>query len=233
MSAGPRAPEEQPLPAGKRRAFGLWLALSIAGVAVLFALSARFSVSDRSPGVFGIALGVVAGWGLGRWAAVMNLAPNSAVAIAAWLCIGAGEVCAAMKTNRDRVADLRTQAIWQETPGDPISEPLRHHLSEEPPGESAEDRERRLDNLAELERGDAIHKQHLQHLTFCGYLSSRIPKTWGRWESPWPALFWAAEVLSASTLGAWMTLNTLRTASSGSDEGNQIARRDEPRVSPH
>jgi hypothetical protein len=233
MSAGPKAAEEPLMPTGKLRAFGLWLAVSVAGVALLFALSARFSVSDRSPGVFGIALGAVAGWGLGRWAAIMNLAPNLAVAIAAWLCIGVGEVCAAVKTNHDRVADLRKLAIWQETPGDPISEPLRRHLSEEPPGESSEDRDRRLKDLAELERGDAVRKQRMQHLTFYGYLSSRIPKTWGRWEFPWPALFWAAEVLSASTLGAWMTLNTLRAASSGIVDGSHDARRDEPPSSPH
>ncbi len=233
MSAEPRAPEEHPMPAGKRRAFGLWLAVSIAGVALLFALSARFSVSDRSPGVFGIALGVAAGWGLGRWAAVMNLAPNLAVAIAAWLCIGAGEVCAAMKTNHDRVADLRTQAIWQETAGDPLTERARHFLLQEPLDESRDDREKRLANLAELERGDAIRKQRMQHLTFSGYLSSRIPKTWGRWESPWPAFFWAAEVLSASTLGAWMTLNALRAASSGIVEASRGPRRDESAASYH
>jgi hypothetical protein len=230
MSAGPKAPEVQPLPAGKCRAFGLWLAVSVAGIALLSALSARFSVSDRSPGVFGIALGAVAGWGLGRWAAVMNLEPNLAVAIAAWLCIGAGEVCAAVKTNHDRVADLRKLAIWQETPGDPISEPLRRHLSEEPPGESSEDRQRRLKDLVELERGDAVRKQRMQQLTFYGYLSSRIPKTWGRWDYPWPVLFWAAEVLSASTLGAWMTLNVLRAAASGIVDGIHVGQHDEPRV---
>jgi hypothetical protein len=219
--------------AGKRWTFGRWLSVSVAGLAVVFALSARFSVSDRSPGVFGIALGVAAGWGLGRWAAVMNLTPNFAVALAAWLCIGAGEVCAAVATNRDRVADLRKQVMWQETPGDPITEPLRRHLTEEPPGETSEGRERRLKDLAELERGDAIRKQRLQHLTFYGYLSIRIPKAWGRWEPPWPACFWAAEVLSASTLGAWMTLSTLRAASSGIVDGSHVARPDEPHPGPH
>jgi hypothetical protein len=52
----------------------------------------------------------------------------------------------------------------------------------------------------------------MQHLTFYGFLQDRIPKRWGKWSYPWPAVLWGAEIVVSSTLGAWLALFTLRNA---------------------
>lgn len=218
--AGPSPSADGRGPAGSLRAFFQWLFAGIAGVGIFFALAAHFSISDRSPGVFGIILGIAAGWGLGRGAAVMQLGPTAAIAVATWFCIVSGEVLAAAKTNHDRVARLKTQAA-----GDPLTEGGRRFLSEEPPGESAENREQRLELLRELERGEALRQQRL---TFDGYLTSRIPREWGRWKPPWPAAFWSAEVLIAGTLGTWTAMSTVRAFSSQTSHANEIRSDDPP-----
>lgn len=228
MSASPLRPAGCPTPSSGWLSFAGWIGAGAVGVAVLFTLSGNFSISDRSPGVFGVLLGIAAGCGLGRWANVMKLQSGVAVGAGAWFCIFSGEVFAAAKTNHDRVAFLRTKPIWQESQGDPLTERLRLHVAEGPPGESEEDRQRRLNDLAEFERGDAIRKQHFEQLTFSGYLASRIPKTWGRWPRPWPAVFWVAEVLSASTLGACATLIISRSGSQGAAPARPQVATEEP-----
>ena len=195
------------------RPFVRWLVVGIAGVGLLFVASVHLPDTIKIPGLFAVGLAAAAGWGLGRWGTIMNIRPTLAVAIAAWLAIAGGEVISTVKTNRDRVRYLRTQRIWQESPDDPMMKSIKRSLDEEPAVPSEEDRRRRQEIRDEIELGESRHSERLQHLTFYGFLQDRIRKAWGKWSSPWPVVFWGAEVVLGSTMGAWLTLCTLRNAS--------------------
>jgi hypothetical protein len=108
---------------------------------------------------------------------------------------------------------MRSQKRWQEFPDDMVTLSVNKYLSEEPEDESEPDREMRRETRAAVERTEALRRQKLEYLTFYGYLAHRIPKQWGRWSSPWPAVFWVVEVVLGSALGGWLALVTLRSAS--------------------
>jgi hypothetical protein len=220
------SPPDDDTPVGKLAAFWRWLTVGAVAVVLFFQMSVHLPQSAKLPGVLLIALGAAAGWGLGRWGVYMNVAPTRAVAISTWLCLGLGAVSATGKTYRDGLQIMRAQKQWQEFLPDPITDHLRNYVNRQSENESPEDAERRRQMRAELERGDALHRQRQEYLTFSGFLANRIPKEWGRWQPPWPAVFWGTEVLVGSTLGAWITLNTLRTASSGMVRGNSDSARD-------
>lgn len=189
--------------------FSRWLVIGVAGVALFFVVSVHFPETVKIPGLFAVALGAAAGWGLGRWGAAMGLAPSAAVAIAAGLTIAGGECFAAAKTHRDRVRYLRAQPKWQESPRDPVTDRLREYLAQNPEGATDKDRELLERMRVDFATGEARRRERLEFLTFYGYLSHRIPKDWGRWSYPWPAVFWGTEVLLGSMLGIWLTMQTL------------------------
>lgn len=178
---------------------------------MLFVVAVHFSDAIKIPGLVPVALAALAGWGLGRWGTVMNIMPGAAVAIAAWFTIAGGEVISNLKANRDRVAYLRTQPKYQDKPDD-IIEGLKRALDAAPPIQNEKDRRQREKIRNDIEQGESKHREWLAELTFYGFLQSQIPKTWGKWPYPWPAVFWGAEVVIGSTLGAWLTLCTLRNA---------------------
>jgi hypothetical protein len=201
---------------GERRAvwtFVRWVVVGIPGVLAFFVVSVFLPDAVKIPGVFAAALGLAAGWGLGRWGKAMNIRPSGAVAIAAWLTIAGGNVLSTVKTNNDRVAYLRTKPMYRDSSDDPIINELKHALATEPDDLSEEDRRQRQAVRDDLERGESRRRARLEHLTFYGFLQDRIPKAWGRWSYPWPAVFWAAEIVLGSTLGAWLTIGTLRNSS--------------------
>lgn len=220
------SPQEQ----GK---FFRWLIVGAAGVALLFVVSAHFPEAVKIPGLFAVALGAIAGWGLGRWGAAMGLTPGAAVAIAAGVAIAGGEGLAAAKTQRDRARYLRAQPKWQESPRDPVTDHLREYLAQNPGGAPAKDREVLEQMRADFETGEARRRERLEFLTFYGYLTHRIPKDWGRWSYPWPAIFWGAEVLLGSVLGAWLTLQALSESAPQSVNEAPGSNAEESRGDPH
>jgi hypothetical protein len=199
-----------------RQPFVGWLVVGIAGVGLWFVVSVHFPDTIKIPGLFTVGLAAVAGFGLGRWGTTMNVQPGFAVAICAWLAIVGGEVIATVKTNSDRVAYLRTQREWQDLTGHPIEEALKRSLDEQPAAQSEEQKRRQQEIRDQIEFGESYRRERLERLTFYGFLKERIPKAWGKWTYPWPAVFWGAEILLGSTLGAWLTLFTLRSAFPGS-----------------
>ena len=210
MSQGLPAPTEQPA-AQPPRAFLQWSVVGVVAVLLLFVLSVHAPESIKLPGLFPCGLGLLAGWGLGKWALAQRVSPTIRLALVAWLAIAAGEVLAAVKTNQDRVAYLKTLPMWQASPGDPVTEKMREALKHAPPEESDADRARRLEALADIERGEEVRRQRLKRLTFYGYLDDRLRRRGAAWPSPWPAVVWGAEIVTAATLGAWLTLHTART----------------------
>ncbi|MGE5192966.1 MAG: hypothetical protein ACM3U2_10720 [Deltaproteobacteria bacterium] len=214
MSADLLPPLPHEAPAGGHQALLRWLAGGAAGAALFFGISAHLPETFRPAGLLAIVLGAAAGWGLGRWGSALRIRPSSLVALAAGLIIAAGHVLAALETHRDGVRKMRASKAWQE-PVDPISAKFKEFLEHEPEGETPEARRERLATLAAVERGEAMHRQRLEYLTFQGYLASRIPREWGKWSAPWPAIFWGAEIALSSTLGGWLALWTLRAAFPG------------------
>ena len=189
-----------------------WLVVGIPAVGLLFVVAVHFTDSIKVPALVPVGLAALAGWGLGRWGTAMNILPGAAVAIAAWLTIAGGEVISTLKANRDRVAYLRTQPKYQDQPDD-IIEGLKRALDAAPPILNDQDRRQREKIRDDIEQGELKHREWLAELTFYGFLQSQIPKAWGKWAYPWPALFWLAEIMVGSTLGAWLTLLTLRNSS--------------------
>jgi hypothetical protein len=206
-----KSPAPKGEPSAGRQFFG-WLVVGIAGVGLLFVASVHFPDTIKVPGLFAVGLAAVAGFGLGHWGTAMNIRPTAAVAIAAWLAIAGGEVIATIKTNSDRVAYLRTQREWQDLTGHPIEEALKRSLDEQPAAQSEEQKRRQQEIRDQIEFGESYRRERLERLTFYGFLKERIPKAWGKWTYPWPAVFWGAEIIVGSTLGAWLMLFTLRNA---------------------
>ncbi|HEY2252164.1 MAG TPA: hypothetical protein VGH74_13920, partial [Planctomycetaceae bacterium] len=195
------------------RPFVGWLVVGVAGVGLWFVGSVHLPDTIKVPGLFPVILALVAGTGLGLLGSWMQLRPTFTVAVVAWLTITGGEVVSTVKTNRDRVAYLRTLREWQDISGTPIDEALRRAREEQPAAQTDEEKKRRQEMLEQMEFGEAYRKERLARLTFYGFLKERIPKPWGKWSYPWPAVLWGAEIVIGSTLGAWLTLSILRNAS--------------------
>lgn len=193
--------------------FAQWLVIGAAGVALVFVIAVEVPQRFKKPVLFFVGLESVAAWGLGRWGAARGIPPTKRFAIAVAAILAASSVLMSIKTHRDGVKAMRAQKQWQASTGDPISENFKQFLLTVPEGETEQERARRLEMLADVERGEAMRRERLEYLTFSGYLSSRVPKEWGKWNPPWPAVFWGAEILLGSTLGAWIALWTLRSQS--------------------
>jgi len=151
----------------------------------LFVLSVHLPETIKIPGLFTIGVGLLAGWGLGRWGIAQKIAPTVLVAIVAGLAIVAGDALATLKAYRDWVA-YEENPKWDSN--NPFVEMTRESLGEE------------------------IRQARLQRLTLSRFLASRV--RWrGRivkWPTPWPAVLWGAEALLAGSLGGWLALKTLR-----------------------
>lgn len=206
MSADSPSPT-QPDAQGSRAALIQWLVIGVAGVGFVFVASAHLPDGIKLPGVLTVGLGAAAGWGWGRFGRSLRIAPNGVVAIIVWCAIAGAEVLGAWKNHHDRAEYLREK--WQALLNGPVAQGQRDALAQEPENESAEDREKRLKQLADLERADAPRWQRLE---FHGYLSSRMERLKIRALLPYPRpeLVWAAEVILGSTLGAWLTMSALR-----------------------
>lgn len=208
-------PDKTPDAAGAAAAnqgFAGWLVVGAAGVGLLFVVSVHFPDSVKIPGLFTVALAAAAGFGLGHWGTAMNVRPTLAMALSAWLVIGGSGVIAAIKTNRDRVHSLQKQPKYRNAPEDPIIEGLKRALDTEPTPQNEKDRQRLQRIRDDVELGESKRREWLEQLTFYGFLKGRIPDAWGKWSYPWPAVFWGVEIVLGSTLGAWLTLYTLRHA---------------------
>jgi len=212
MSLDPLSPPTNDPPARDKGAWAVWIVVGAAGVGLFFAASVHLPESARLPGLLFVVLGSAAGWALGRWATAMKIRPTALVAVTAGLLILAGEVLAAAKMHREGVRIMRSQKQWQQFPDDPVSLGVKKYLSEEPENESDAEREQRRQTRDAFERTENLRRERLEYLTFYGYLTHRIPKQWGKWSSPWPAVFWGVEVLAGSALGGWLALVTLRAA---------------------
>jgi hypothetical protein len=224
MSADPSGTPSNSPPPPSPADFVLWLAVGAAGVALLFAGSVHVPQEVKLVGLYGIGLGLLAGWGLGQWALARNLRRPTLVAAFAWGMIAAGEVLAAVQSHRLGVKPERSESMPDQIQRDMVTEGMRQYYAHEPEDASAEDLVKWREGREFFERGERQLQEHREarrrQRSFYGYLANRIPeKKWGKWDHPWPAVFWVAEVLLASTAGAWLARRTVRAACCGSAGG--------------
>jgi hypothetical protein len=216
MSTDPTPPQE---PSQVVTNVAVWLALGTVGVAIFFTASVHTPLEWKVLGVYPVVLGALAGWGLGQWAAVRKLRASALIIGLVWLLIVAGEVLAAAQTYRARIKPERSELKPEQLlDRDMVNEAERQYFSSEPEGLSEEGRVRWREARESFERGEQRRREATEarrlHRSFYGYLANRIPeKKWGQWSYPWPAVFWGAEVLLGSTLGAWLAFLTLRSGS--------------------
>lgn len=231
MTADPPLPSPSRLPAS-RREFALWLGLGAAGVWLLFLASVQVPQELKPAGLYTVALGGAAGWGLGRWTSVRNIRPSAGAIALIGLVVAAGEVLASVRAYQIVIAAERRQAKSKTMPIDPVTENLRRFLAEEPADETADARQFRQEKQAELQRNDERHRAEAaaqqKHRTFYGYLVNRIPRQWGRWPDPWPAIFWSAEILAGSILGAWLARRTIGGAWPAPSDSASTGDHDQP-----
>lgn len=197
------------------RSAGLrWLVPAACGVGLLFLATVHAPQRAKLPLVTPLVLGVVAGWGLGRWALACRTTSPRFVAIASFALIAAGAVGMALETHRLGRRELQRSAgrsplplAGQDlSPADPgLADRMRAALLE-----NTEDQATRDELIAAQRRQEAELERRRRLLTFPGYLEHRIPKAWGRWPAPWPELFWGAEVLLAAALGAGLAVRSGR-----------------------
>jgi hypothetical protein len=186
-----------------------WLVLGIAGVAFVFVASVHLPDALKIPGFLTVGLGAAAGWGWGRLGQSQGITPSRWIAVVVWSTLAAAELLAAWKSHTDQAEFLRNK--WRPIMNNPVVVGYRESLVQEPENESPDEREARLQQLAELDEGDS---KRLKRLEFRGYLASRFErfKSHALTTDPWPLLIWLIEVLAGSTIGAWLALSALRTA---------------------
>jgi len=205
-------PSNEPSP--KLSDLAVWLATGAFGVALLFSAAVHMPQEWKRVGLYPVSLGVLAGWGLGHWAAVRKLSASWLLIGLIWGLIVAGEVLTAVQTHRAGIKSERLQVKPEQMERDMVTEAMRQYFATEPEGLTDEGRERWLKDRDEFQRGEERLRAELEarrlHRSFYGYLANRIPKEWGLWTYPWPAVFWGVEVLLGSTLGTWLAASMLR-----------------------
>jgi hypothetical protein len=192
----------------RRAALLQWIAIGIAGVGFAFVAAVHVPDQYKFPGVLTIGLAVAAGWGWGRFGRSLAIEPRWTLALLVAGTIAGAEILATWKDHQDRAAYLRGK--WEARVNDPIALALKSDLARDRDNEGPEEKSQRLQQLAELERADAIRWQRLE---FHGYLTSRMERTKMRAleQARWPEIVWGIEVFLGSVLGAWLALTMLQS----------------------
>jgi len=182
-------------------------AIAIVGLCLAFV---HAPLRLKLPLISPMVVGVVAGWGLGRWAIARNVFNPRLVGGAAAFLLLLGQLGIAAETYRIGVKPIRVELNRIRLERDPFADEIEQALAQASDNEEErlrlqaehqDARRRRAEELARVER----------QATFPGYLEQRIPKAWGRWPPPWPEVFWGAEVVVASLLAGWMASRVIRT----------------------
>jgi hypothetical protein len=205
----------------------LWIAPSVAAAALLFSMAAYAPVEVKKIGLYGLALGALAGFGLGRWALYRQIRRPTLVCATAFLLVALGQILSAVQACELRNRALRDHINPQALAPNPIDDAVRQ-LIENPPEEPQSPEEAREREVLKADYLRGLERKERYKPTFMGYLTNRIPPVWGTWTAPWPAIFWVAEVLLATTCGAWVArVVVLRV-----DEPHETAPPDSTRLEP-
>lgn len=152
-----------------------WVGLCVVGLTALTLLAAHAPGRIRLLVLFAIVLGALCGWGMSRAAEWLGIAPKSIVATGlAGVLLAAAQVGLTLESWRLYVEDRRKEYFEDTKKG--LLKPLHEQVVE------------KLRPIFERET------------TFAAYLEHRV-KNLGEWESPWPAVFWAVEILLGTAAG--------------------------------
>jgi hypothetical protein len=180
-----------------RRA-AVWLAGSIAGVALLVVLSVRSPERIKLLLWFPVAVGCLAGWGLGRLSRELGLGPSRGLTLASACLILFGQLGTALSTYH-----LRTTELQRQFAKEPLAD-FRDQLAKPP------DDPKEKTAFEEMQRGlERSEEQRRQMLSFRGYLQHRVSLI-GKWPSPWPEVLWGSELALATLAGTWLARRTAR-----------------------
>lgn len=218
-------PESTTTASDRRSDAGGWLLIGGIGVAALFLGFVHAPQRVKLPLVSALGLGALAGWGLGRWALARMVVSQRLVILASLILIVAGQIGAAIEAHRLGVKSIRVEQNRRNLEQSklnleqsPLADQIEQALVEEAEDEETRNRLRAEHEVARRRRREELDRQQ-RLMTFAGYLESRIPTQWGRWPPPWPELFWGAEIVLSSTLGAWIARRCVQIPASG---GHQL-----------
>jgi hypothetical protein len=212
MNSSARNSPTVPPSAGSRDLAG-WLLIGAIGVGFLFLAAVYAPQRVKLPLISPLVLGAVAGWGLGALAGGRKALPAVFVIAASVCLIAAGEFGRTVETYRRELPALRRQIeinLQHHDIADRLDETLLEPdaVAQTPEGAGLSLDRSAVERAARLRADERAQLERLA--TFAGYLEHRIPPQWGRWPAPWPEIFWGAEILLASTLGAFIATRNLR-----------------------
>jgi hypothetical protein len=199
----------------RRSAIFQWIAIGVAGVGFFAVAAVHIPDQYKFPGVLTVGLGLAAGWGWGRFGRSLQIEPRRTIAVIVGFTIAGAELLGTWKDHQDRAVYLRGK--WEARVNDPIAVALKADLARDREGQTAQEKEQRLQQLAEMEQADALRWGRLE---FHGYLASRMERTGIRalQQGSWPEVVWGVEVLLGSALGAWLALIVLQGNSPRTDD---------------
>lgn len=177
------------------RGRAIWLGVSVPALGLLTFLVANAPERVKLIGLFPLGVGCLAGIALGLLARELRVPPSRYWIVPVWCLIAGVQIGMTWLAYSRRAEFLQSR---QEK--DPLSEVTQQVLTNDTGEETVESRAT-LEALREsVHRGEEIRRERV---TFAGYLQYRVTAL-GKWEAPWPTVFWATEVLIAATAGTWL-----------------------------
>jgi len=176
-----------------------WLVIGLVGVTVLTLAGAHAPGRIKLIGLFAVVYGLAVGWGLGQLAKLRRVPIGKGVGWLSLALIAAGQIGMAFQSYQLHVVQIR-----RDDQPDSKLIGLERFLQRQNVPEDPEERARLEEIKQDIQRAAQSREQKLAELTsFSTYLRNRLAAL-GTWWSPWPAVFWAVEVLLSSMAGAWV-----------------------------
>ncbi|WP_145372755.1 hypothetical protein [Maioricimonas rarisocia] len=177
------------------RAISLWLLLGSIGVFVLSVAAGFAPAPIKRLLLFYLAFGLIAGGGLGRLAQEVGARHSMLIVLLGNLLLLAGGM------NVARVSYDRIHADVQERVRQNPDNMLGLKLLEQTAGDDPEMQARVRAEQARL------------NPRFRDYLRHRVSPL-GKWERPWPLVFWIVELALSLAVGTWGMLRTMQRPTS-------------------
>ena len=178
---------------------GTWVLVSALVLTGLSIIAAHAPPRVRLLGLFPVACGLIAGWLLIRVAAGVRLQTSRVATLLATALIAASLLGMTFESHRMFAAKVRAQ--FASAAPDLLE---ARWLSQPPAGATAKERAQFKRVRQDLAKARRDRRRLLSdRSSFRGYLAHRVLAL-GVWQSPWPELLWACEILLATTAGAFL-----------------------------
>ena len=159
-----------------------WVAVCAIGLTALTLLSAHAPGRVRLLGLFAVVFGGVCGWGIGFAGHKFSMTRNGISLLIAGLLIAAAEISLTLESYRLHVGALQT--IYRDAGTEDFNGKRKPFVPDSLLKDHRENRERILEQKSQ----------------FTAYLAHRLKRI--EWTaSPWPVVFWIAELIVGTALG--------------------------------